>query len=263
MKCKKTCFGAFFRTPVNDSTLLLPNVLFPTIVFLYGTEGKFVRALHSRLQKNLNIIKLGRRTGVFENADADSEMKLAATSLFNLMSFVQLSCEGHNLEMQNLWRHQTKSQNSLNILQSLQDMLVEFGDSSVTINRYTDIELDLTLIILKTLVEMCQGPCPLNQTSVLRSDVVVTLNHLMLTSIDANERREESDPLYVSIRGQSSFKAFAPSYSQPSSFIAFPRMLSNRSSVLAYCGMHRGQHRQRVLPTFSDEARGWAFPILC
>ncbi|EGR30673.1 MIR domain protein [Ichthyophthirius multifiliis] len=81
-----------------------------------------------------------------------------------VLNFLQLSCEGHNLKLQNYVRQQTNSRNNYDMINAIADLLKTYYYDARTQQMYENM-----IKCLDTLNEFVQGPCLENQIAVSES----------------------------------------------------------------------------------------------
>ena len=88
-----------------------------------------------------------------------------------ILRLIQLLCENHNPYLQNLLRQQTHEDgkqklNSIDMCQFLSKTLEQFQ------NIFNDQTFDVCDQLVGTLIEMIQGPCKLNQRSLVNANII-------------------------------------------------------------------------------------------
>ena len=94
----------------------------------------------------------------------------------NILRFLQLLCEGHNIELQNAVReqHWVKSSNQ-------NRDFVEYGSRMMaSFAKVNDkLSYDLGIQLLDFLVEVIQGPCPENQVALIKHKIIDSCKDLL------------------------------------------------------------------------------------
>ena len=115
--------------------------------------------------------------GVAQQAEADAaenhatiDSEILKTCMWRILRFLQLLCENHNNDLQNLVRVQVdcrcNNRANFNLVQKTLQFLEQFG-LALYVNAQNIDNLNQALI---TLTEFCQGPCLENQNDVASND---------------------------------------------------------------------------------------------
>eukprot|EP00760_Papus_ankaliazontas_P013904 PhM_4_TR15917/c0_g1_i1/m.26253 len=118
----------------------------------------------------------------------DGDLRAEYRMIQPLFRFVQLMCEGHNLDMQNYIAHQFDNLHSVNTLREVLNLLQDMVGSTVVTSTVIDV-LKQTFALL---TEVCQGPCRGNQFILVQNNVcgyihaVLTGANFALTGDDAD-----------------------------------------------------------------------------
>ena len=115
--------------------------------------------------------------GVAQQAEADAadnhatiDGEILKTCMWRILRFLQLLCENHNNDLQNLVRVQVddrcNNRANFNLVQKTLQFLEQFG-LALYVNAQNIDNLNQALI---TLTEFCQGPCLENQNDVASND---------------------------------------------------------------------------------------------
>eukprot|EP00026_Physarum_polycephalum_P000121 Phypoly_transcript_00121.p1 GENE.Phypoly_transcript_00121~~Phypoly_transcript_00121.p1 ORF type:complete len:2101 (+),score=228.03 Phypoly_transcript_00121:347-6649(+) len=101
--------------------------------------------------------------------------------IFQILRFLQLLCEGHNLELQNYLRSQTNNIKSY-------DLISETAAFLEALEREIDAtNIDIAIQLFVTLTEYCQGPCPDNQSALIRTKLSESVNWILQNSYSGCE----------------------------------------------------------------------------
>jgi len=79
------------------------------------------------------------------------------------LRLLQRTCEGHNLDLQELLRHQTAHATSVNLLTLVLDLLPALAGTSQHLQKFAAPQLALLEAAIDLVVETMQGPCDGNQ----------------------------------------------------------------------------------------------------
>lgn len=109
---------------------------------------------------------------VLESEDADESFPETGF-IFEILRFLQLLCEGHNLALQNYLRSQTHNVKSFDLISEtaayLEALYREIGPTNI----------DTAVQVFTTLTEYCQGPCRANQFALIRTKLCEAANHIL------------------------------------------------------------------------------------
>ncbi|EAR98945.2 MIR domain protein (macronuclear) [Tetrahymena thermophila SB210] len=111
--------------------------------------------------------------------DNDIEVKL----LDDVLTFLQLSCEGHYLDLQNYLRQQSNSRNNFDMINAVVDLLKTYYYEARTQKMY-----DNMCQCLDTINEIVQGPCPENQIAVSEGKFLEIANDLLTSKKQKQEQ---------------------------------------------------------------------------
>lgn len=137
----------------------------------FGVVRKTLREAAQAL-KNYRLSKVtGNKIIVPKNGGeiVDQHIKSQIEEMHKSMSalgFLTQLCEGHNLDSKNLLREQEKSVQSFNIVEDVCDLLGLQANSLQVAREFDDTQAEITIASLEFLVEVCQGPCAVNQALV-------------------------------------------------------------------------------------------------
>ncbi len=101
---------------------------------------------------------------------------LHVTKLFRLL---QLLCEGHHSQMQNLLREQPLNKKQVNLLEVMVDYL---GVTASNFNRIQYLNVHIATQLLDTLTESVQGPCKPNQQMLSKTFLLEYCSRLLHVS---------------------------------------------------------------------------------
>eukprot|EP01135_Chromosphaera_perkinsii_P006243 Nk52_evm4s470 gene=Nk52_evmTU4s470 len=166
-------------------------------------DGKYFKEIHEKMLQTVVELKIEQeqsskmanqpRRG--KDAVSKGAKRLAKKPYIrNLLRYLQLLCEGHNLENQNLIREQRHVGKSFNLVKdTITYLLAACGNSSTLEVNINASNGELINQALSTLVEYCQGPCLENQELVLYSEestleVLIGLILSDLTSLGENSK---------------------------------------------------------------------------
>jgi hypothetical protein len=133
-------------------------------------------------------------------------------SMLPLLRFLQLLCENHNKNLQDLLREQRTSKVQYNlVLQTLQFLDSIFGNTNAglgLVNFYiNDRNTPLIMQCMETLTEYCQGPCHENQKCLASHessgiDIIVSL---VMKDVDSKHESDDVDmKIYMSLKSAAS-----------------------------------------------------------
>ena len=107
-----------------------------------------------------------------KNTD-DTEKFQETGFILDILRFLQLLCEGHNLKLQNYLRSQTQNVKSY-------DLISETASYLEALYREIDsTNIDIAVQVFTTLTEYCQGPCIDNQYALIRTKLCESTNHIL------------------------------------------------------------------------------------
>mmetsp|Transcript_5319 Transcript_5319/g.4510 ORF Transcript_5319/g.4510 Transcript_5319/m.4510 type:complete len:150 (-) Transcript_5319:2389-2838(-) len=135
---------------------------------------------HIAYLKKKNAPKTDNDQNVEDNVEMDSSQdhSLKALIVENLLRFLQLFTEGHNLDLQNYLRYQTNSRNRYDLVEAVIDLLRIYYSNLVEENY------DNIIKCLDTLTEFVQGPCPENQVALIDGKFFDVAYELLSLKID-------------------------------------------------------------------------------
>jgi hypothetical protein len=168
------------------------NLYVQSAMYTYLTENKvnlFFESLERRIMRARMAVKKKRKKKKAEGRasrkdvlafDDDDDFDYVRMDLVG--EFLQLCCEGHNLQMQNLLRDQAsvvneagvpfgfvKSQNLINVTA---DLVVYMAKDDLKVRDMDEDDAEDISKSIDFLVEACQGPCQHNQELLARSGMV-------------------------------------------------------------------------------------------
>lgn len=120
-----------------------------------SASEKFFRKISNLMQREIATSTASKSSSV-----SKQESKM----LMKILRFLQLFCEGHNLDLQNYLRHQTHSKNNYDLVMMTIKVLV-----SLKVNKKN---YDTVMQCFDTLTEFIQGPCKANQIDLVNSKLL-------------------------------------------------------------------------------------------
>lgn len=156
-------------------------------IFEYLTSNNselFFKQLRSSIQRLISWHKWNENIIVAEGGDVE----LPGDIIF--LRFMQLTCEGHYLNNQNVLREQKTNATSVNLI----DDLVQYLNIASRIPCRTST--NAAGRVASTILEIIQGPCEGNQEyMVLNTELVETLNRIMRSKVVKDCVEEEETEL--------------------------------------------------------------------
>lgn len=108
--------------------------------------------------------------------------------MLHLLEFIRLTCEGHNSQMQDLWRQQN-ARHSYDIVTEIVEYLVKVEVAGIDAET-----VDRAIKTLQTLTELMQGPNVGNQIVLSASKLCQTCDKILLmTGVPRATRKQEAD----------------------------------------------------------------------
>ena len=167
-------------------------------IFESSPKSFFVNIV-SKMQKASDELKERRRERAFvasnQQLDGSGEINRLLDNKFDLQNIssilrlLQLFCEGHYLPMQNYMRIQGAKAQSYDLVTEVYSFLKE-----VVSNTMDDYLLKIARQAFVTLTEFCQGPCPLNQTALVKLNIAHEANIVLSSADDEDELSPRSGP---------------------------------------------------------------------
>ena len=132
-------------------------------------KGSFLSHIKDRLSRGERAVRERRDSVRAKYVPFTEELMKEYKELIQTLKFMQLMCEGHTLDMQNLMRtqHIHGSAVSINLLAQSIDLLSVMVESSATLRRFDEMDVNAAEACLNFLIEALQGPCPDNQLFVV------------------------------------------------------------------------------------------------
>ena len=143
-------------------------------IFLFVTtkdpKGAFLSHIKDRLGRAERAVRERKDAVRVKYIPFGDDLLKEYDEMIQTFRFIQLMCEGHTLEMQNLMRSQDKhgSTVSINLLLQAIDILTLQVESSAILRRFDEKDLEATEACLDFLIEALQGPCPDNQIFIVK-----------------------------------------------------------------------------------------------
>jgi len=179
---------------LNGGNSAVASTLYSYIVEL-DMEGKFINHLAMRLEASAKGIKEYRDRGFFGVAEAtvptDDFISLCEECIQS-SRLLQLCCENHNHNFQELIRDQPMYRSKRNLVKIIIDMLMLTCESSSSVENFKKIETDVVEQLLSTLSESMMGPCAGNQELIVSSDAIVAVNSIMAAENKSDAEKGES-----------------------------------------------------------------------
>ena len=121
--------------------------------------------------KRTTITAFQTEVAIIDDDQIQDELKHSVDILVKLFKLLQLTCEGHNLELQNHLRTQTVANGTTNVksFDFITNSAIWFGSYIKFVN--TDC-LEFGDQLLDFLIEAVQGPCPDNQTALVSAKII-------------------------------------------------------------------------------------------
>jgi len=104
-----------------------------------------------------------------ENSEAFQNARSSIKNIKTILRYLQLLCEGHNIELQNAIRDQKWSASP-----SMNRDFVEIGSRMLaSFAKFNDrLSYELGMQLLNFLIEIIQGPCPENQAALIKYKII-------------------------------------------------------------------------------------------
>ena len=111
-----------------------------------------------------------------ENSEAFQNARSSIRNVKFILRYLQLLCEGHNIELQNTIRDQKWSASP-----SMNRDFVEIGSRMLaSFAKFNDkLSYELGMQLLNFLVEIIQGPCPENQVALIKHKIIDSCKDLI------------------------------------------------------------------------------------
>ncbi|KAJ9456238.1 Inositol 1 [Diplonema papillatum] len=169
--------------------------------FFSCTKDRLTRAINqiktleaSELHKAgpLKVVRDGDSDNYSETSVADPNARYKECELYqlqNVLRFLQLFCEGHNLQLQDYLREQDDNVHTYNLVKETITALKHL----LMIEHCDDFIFQHVLQAFNTLTEYCQGPCPANQEALVNANIAFEVNVVLSRSyplVDEEERDE-------------------------------------------------------------------------
>ncbi|CAD8210359.1 unnamed protein product [Paramecium octaurelia] len=204
-KVQKTIFNYFSTYSRSENIFSKLNMVINDHIEELNIKYKIQNEMQKE-EKQQQILQLDTEPQVPQDQvnDHTQEMqfkqKLRESLLINVLRFVQLFCEGHNLDLQNYIRQQFNSRNNYNLVSSIIELLYMYH-LELTNENYENI-----LRCLDTLTEFVQGPCCQNQQTIIDSKFLEVANSLLATQASKTKSKEHSSKSFFSQDEQSNQK---------------------------------------------------------
>jgi hypothetical protein len=113
----------------------------------------------------------------------DTEHTHPEAPLLEVLAFLQLMMEGHNLTAQNMMREQEWNPKSYDLITAVVELLLAVTKNEQTVKQLDTEEMQLVAQCLEVLVEATQGPCPLTQELLTKSKVIHACKWILTTDM--------------------------------------------------------------------------------
>uniref|UniRef100_A0A7S2GQQ6 RyR/IP3R Homology associated domain-containing protein n=1 Tax=Octactis speculum TaxID=3111310 RepID=A0A7S2GQQ6_9STRA len=132
--------------------------------------------LFSHFQKRLNAhdsaIRARREEVKTRYKKPSTDMIAKFHDTIETCNLLQLLCEGHNFQLQNLMRVQPHCQRSINLMGEVISLLILQVESAGVLRRLDKDDLSVVEATMEFIIEALQGPCPENQKVVAQSQCI-------------------------------------------------------------------------------------------
>eukprot|EP00759_Apiculatamorpha_spiralis_P048968 PhF_6_TR44153/c0_g1_i1/m.67576/K04958/ITPR1; inositol 1,4,5-triphosphate receptor type 1 len=158
--------------------------------FVNTQEDFFSRVRNMITKARVNALQIENTRSVAQ-AYCLTKENLVANYKFmeSLFRFLQLMCEGHNLEMQNYITNQYDNVHNVNTLREVLFLLQDM----VQAEHLSKIAMDVLDQTFNLLTEVCQGPCRGNQFVLVQNNVCKFIHVVLTGKTFANRGDEEWD----------------------------------------------------------------------
>ncbi len=140
------------------------------------------RKIHSQKLKRKNNLVSAYSLGFSQTGQSIAEVAIEQQTeqtqlkdsgyIKQILRFLQLLCEGHNLELQSLLRLQPNSAKSVDLISETAGCL-EALEGGIDKNN-----IDIAIQLFVTLTEYCQGPSAENQITLSRTKLCESINYI-------------------------------------------------------------------------------------
>jgi cytochrome b561 len=130
---------------------------------------------HKEMQKEMNETDEASQLHHFEKSSLSfvGRVNNETTHLWDILRFLQLLCEGHNISLQNFLRFQPNNFRSYDLVSETAFCLESLE------NSIDEITIDTIIQFFITLTEYCQGPCPDNQSALIKTKLLDSVTYIL------------------------------------------------------------------------------------
>jgi len=182
---------------LNGGSDAVAKTLYDHLVEL-EIEGKFFHHMAARLESSIKGIKEYKARGYFggtaHGVPTDKFISLCGECIQS-SRLLQLFCENHYGDFQNLLRDQPMYRSKYNLIEKIIEMLTLTCESPQLVENFEEIELALVTQLLSTLTESMMGPCSGNQELIVHSDAISAVNFIMtaVNKVDVESASKNSN----------------------------------------------------------------------
>eukprot|EP01080_Neovahlkampfia_damariscottae_P010070 gene10070-2491_t len=161
--------------------------------FLSSKEEKFFFALRIRIRKAVKEIKerkeflkklKNQKDALIFSGDNDEVIEFKEEGFIeSILRFLQLFCEGHNLDLQNYIRQQPDNFKSINLVQ-------ECLEYTLSMKKYINSStVDIAYQAFQSLTEFIQGPCIENQLLFNNTQLYYFANDILSNEYNSDKQK--------------------------------------------------------------------------
>ena len=156
-----------------------------TFIKKSSKDNKFLTHIRARVQLSVSAIKERKIRTATGFTVMPPETLSAYASLRRTCRLLQMLCEGHNLEGQDILRSQPLRGSSVNLVSDAAQLLILLCDTSAALRRMEEAEVETLGMLLNLLNEVLQGPCRGNQELLGFMDgFVAALENILQSNFD-------------------------------------------------------------------------------
>ena len=164
---------------LNGGNLLVQTEVINFIKFS-DRDNKFLTHIFRRIEASVVSIVERKELVALEFKDMTQDHRVAYENCAQTFLIMQMLCEGHNLDGQDIIRTQPEHSGSVNIVEAATEVLMLLCDSAAALRKMEEAEVKLVCFNLDVLIEALQGPCPGNQEFLADADgFIAALDKIM------------------------------------------------------------------------------------
>jgi len=178
------CFGISLLDGGNKT---VQKTIYNYVTLFQKSEVMFAK-FYSIIYEQIAFLKRkDEKNAKKEDPEATEREELKSSILENLLRFMQLFTEGHNLDLQNYLRFQTNSRNRYDMVEAVIELLRTYYSNLVQGNY------DNIIKCLDTLTEFVQGPCPENQLVLIDGKFFEVASGILSKEIKKPKNKEDEN----------------------------------------------------------------------